>query len=172
MAALDLSFKTYKPEGVLFKLATLTKKRKPGNSPKELFFGGFPEDRRLCVVQCLRRYEECTQQYRNQDNTRVFISYVKPHARVTPQRIAKWIKVVIGEAGIDSSIFSAHSTRGASSTAAAKQGVPTEEILRMADWSQENTFRKFYYRPDRDPTYGQQVLRSGQHTTPSGNNLA
>lgn len=46
MAALDLKYRVYKPEGVAFKLA-LTKKRAVGAPPKELFFGGFPEDENL-----------------------------------------------------------------------------------------------------------------------------
>ena len=128
LAALDLRFRVYKEEGVQFKLATLTKKRNPGHPLKEMFFGGFPDDDKLCVRACLRQYEDCTREYRNQGNTTLFISYVKPHKPVSAQRIAKWIKATIGEAGIDTNIFSAHSTRGAASTAAVKQGITTERF--------------------------------------------
>jgi len=50
--ALNLNYWVYRPEGVLFKLATLTKKRQVGASPKECFFGAFAKDQHLCVVDC------------------------------------------------------------------------------------------------------------------------
>ena len=52
LQALDLRFRVYKPNGVSFKLASLTKKRIPGLPPKELFFGAFSKDKHLCVVEC------------------------------------------------------------------------------------------------------------------------
>ena len=52
LAALDLRFRVYK-QGVQFKLATLTNKRNPGHPLKEIFFGGFPDDDKLCVMPCL-----------------------------------------------------------------------------------------------------------------------
>jgi len=64
LQALDLRFHYYKPHGVLFKLATLTKKRQLGASPKELFFSSFPEDNNLCMVQCLKHYESRTESFR------------------------------------------------------------------------------------------------------------
>ena len=54
LQALDLRYRVFKPEGVLFKLASLTKKRQLGASPKECFFGAFSEDTFLCVVECLK----------------------------------------------------------------------------------------------------------------------
>ena len=144
LAALDLKYRVYKPEGVLFKLPTVTKKRAVGAPPKELFFGGFPDDGNLCVINCLRAYENATQHYRQGQTpvTKLFLSYVKPHGPVTSQRIAKWIKSILGEAGINITEFSAHSTRGAAATAAIKQGVTTAEVLNMADWSTDSTFKR------------------------------
>ena len=50
------------------------------------------------------------------------------------------------DAGIDISIFKAHSVRGAASCAAAGAGVTSKDILDAADWSSEGTFQRFYYR--------------------------
>ena len=61
-----MRFQVYKPNGVVLKLASLTKKRTPGLPPKELFFGAFPDNKRLCVIECLKEYEQRTQR----DNTR------------------------------------------------------------------------------------------------------
>ena len=65
------------------------------------------------------------------------------------------IKTSLEEAGIESSIFSAHSTREASATSAANQGVPVSKILKAADWS---TFNKLYYRPANNPAFTHAVL--------------
>lgn len=161
LAALDLKYRVYRPEGVAFSLATLTKKRKAGSPPKHMFFGAFPEDERLCAVACLKHYEGRTKEHRK-EGTRLFISYVKPHAPISSQRISKWIKYILEDAGIDTSVFGAHSTRGAASTAAASQGITTEEILKMADWSSDSTFKRFYYRPARDANFARQVLNVTQ----------
>ena len=48
-------------------------------------------------------------------------------------------------AGIDVSIFSGHSMRGASTSAAAGAGITMNDIMQAADWSSESVFRRFYY---------------------------
>ena len=50
------------------------------------------------------------------------------------------------EAGIDISIFKAHSVRGGASFMATGAGVTSKDILDAADWSSEGTFQRFYYR--------------------------
>ena len=59
--------------------------------------------------------------------------------------LAGWIKRVLFDAGIDTG-FTAHSTRGAGSSNAAKQGVPVDSILRQADLANESTFVRVYLR--------------------------
>ena len=63
------------------------------------------------------------------------------------------------------SIFTAHSTRSASASAAADSGITSSDILKAADWSTESVFRKFYYRPTHDPLYGRTVLPSRSSET-------
>ena len=65
--------------------------------------------------------------------------------------------MVLGQAGIDTSIFKAHSTRSAAASAAANAGITTADILRAADWSNETTFTKFYYKPVRLKAFGEAV---------------
>ena len=60
---------------------------------------------------------------------------------------------------MDTSIFKAHSVRGASSTAAAEKGVLIADILRTADWSKDSTFKRFYYRPSAGNGHAQTVLQ-------------
>ena len=97
LRALDLRFRVFRPDGVLFRLATLTKKRAPGKPPKEVFFGAFPDNKRLCVRHCLRQYEKVTAKSRpdgEKDNP-LFLSYNRPYSPVTSQRIAHWIKDIL-----------------------------------------------------------------------------
>ena len=161
LAALDVQYRKFCPEGVSFKLASLTKKRAPGIPPKEVFFGAYPPDRHLCVVQCLKHYEDRTKEFQvnhQEGGTKLLLSYIKPHKPVTSQRIAHWIKIFLTEAGIDTSTFTANSVRGASATAAMEKGVTLTDILHTADWSSDTTFQHFYYRPVKDATYAHRVL--------------
>ena len=43
--------------------------------------------------------------------------------------------------------FTVHSTRSGSVSAATDSGATTNDILKVADWSAESVFRKFYYCP-------------------------
>ena len=114
LQALDLRYRSYHPEGVLFQLPTLGKKRIVGAPPKQLMFGAFPSDGRLCVMKCLRQYETDTLIHRKKDpgsSQPLFLSYVKPHKPVTSQRLANWLKEMLGKAGIDTTVFKALSER-------------------------------------------------------------
>jgi site-specific recombinase XerD len=86
------------------------------------------------------------------------LSYIIPHNPVTSSTLARWIKDILQLAGIDTETFSAHSIRRASTSEALRQGISISEILNMADWSQENTFSKFYYRPQFNVSPGKAVL--------------
>ena len=50
-------------------------------------------------------------------------------------------------AGIDVNKFKPHSTRAASTSQAAKRGVPLDIIMKSAGWKSETTFTKFYHKP-------------------------
>ena len=49
-------------------------------------------------------------------------------------------------ANTDVNVYQAHNTRSASTTKAA-QLLPIDVVTRLAGWSQEGTFRKFYDKP-------------------------
>ena len=69
----------------------------------------------------------------------------------------------MASAGIDVSHYKAHSTRAASTSAAARVGVSTAQILLTADWSSANTFSKFYKRDvPCSEEYGRAVLSLAQ----------
>ena len=63
------------------------------------------------------------------------------------------------QAGIDTSIFKVHSTRGASVSAAKNMGITTREILDTANWSTESVFQRFYYKPVRSSNFSDAILK-------------
>ena len=77
---------------------------------------------------------------------KLFISFIRPHKLVTTSTVGRWIKSVLSSAGIDTSVFKAHSVRGAAVTNACIEGVRNAEILRTADWKNESTLRRYYLR--------------------------
>ena len=159
---MDLCFRYFKPNGVLFKIPGLTKCAGPKRPLQKLFLAGFAPDRRLCFVKYLKHYEKVTKKLQQKaENTPnlLFISYVKPHKPVTSATIARWVKTVLSLAGIDS-VFTAHSTRGASTSAAARAGAALSNIMEAADWSRESAFKKFYHRPTQKSAFTMGVLNS------------
>lgn len=89
--------------------------------------------KKLCVHETLNHYLRVTKNLMN--STRLFVSYIKPYRAVTPSTIGRWIKSILGQARINTELFTAHSTRSASTSKAAST-VYTDVILATTglDW--------------------------------------
>ena len=113
-------------------------------------------------MACLKAYEKATASFRQKENWQLFLAVISPHQPVTSSSIARWLKQAIIASGI-STDFTAHSTRGASSTAAAMNGVTIREVMERAGRSREDTFCKHYFRPSEKATlagkYGASMLK-------------
>ncbi len=91
----------------------LVKQSKPGRRQPEFTFSPFSENSALCVVTVYLEYMRRTQPLRAAPNdSPLLLSYVKPHAGISRDTLSRWIKTVMCDAGIDMSMFTAHSTRG------------------------------------------------------------
>ena len=160
-----LSINQYRlnPEGLCFTLTGMTKQSRAGNITKEMFFNRFTEDESICPVTTALHYIQRTESLRlttsGSKQIKFFISWIKPHFSVTSSSIARWLKTVLTLAGMDTSIFKAHSTRGASVSAAKNMGVTTKEILETANWSTESVFQKYYYKQVHSSTFSDAVLK-------------
>ena len=162
LAELDLSNRSYVPEGVVFQPSHLSKQSRPSHHNISFFFPSFKEDKCLCPVEALRAYEERTASFRNNaGENRVFRSFIGKHGPVTSSTIARWIKSCLQKAGVDTTVFKAHSTRVAAATKAAMSGLTVDAIMKAADWSSEGVFQKFYYRPQHSIEFGSSVLAAG-----------
>ncbi|CAH0549561.1 unnamed protein product [Brassicogethes aeneus] len=113
-----------------------------------LNFPKFDKTPQICVANTLKCYLDKTRQLRNDDNKFLIITCKKPYKNANPQTISRWIKLTLGKAGLDTSIFSAHSTRHAATSAAQRKGINLDIIRKTAGWSDSSdTFARFYNRP-------------------------
>ena len=104
-------------------------------------------DVRICTATVVIRYLDVTKAIRNNAD-KLFLAIKSPHKPVDSQTVSRWIKSVLCKSGIDTSIFSAHSVRHASTSTAFKKGISIDVIRRTAGWtSGSKTFATFYNRP-------------------------
>ena len=157
LSQLNIRRMSYTTTGVSFLPTVLAKQSRQGKPITDFFFPSFPDNQTLCPVSTLKVYLDLTKHLRGEES-RLFISFIKPHKAVTSSSIARWLKTILEEAGIDTSVFGAHSTRGASASAAAKAGITTADILKTANWSSESVFQRFYHKSSNQAAYGRAVI--------------
>jgi hypothetical protein len=145
LAAINLQSIAFLNDGGNF---SLFKPRKAQHSgPLQSFFIPSLQDPGSCPVEAVRSYIDVTTPYRNSsNNTKLFILCIKPHRVVTSNTVSGWIRSLLTAAGIDTAIFSAHSTRGAAASKAFNVGMSMDAILKAGHLSRESTFSKFYKR--------------------------
>ncbi|XP_060084159.1 uncharacterized protein LOC132563416 [Ylistrum balloti] len=118
------------------------KQTRPGFHQREITLQQF-EDKQLCVVSICKDYLTRTEPLTGQ-HSKLFLGFQKPYKPVSKATLARWIKTTLASAGIDMNIFTPHSTRAASVSAASRLQVPITSILSTAGWSNTSTFAKFY----------------------------
>lgn len=122
----------------------------------------FRKDISICAATTLEAYITRTRDLRYNGES-LFISFKRPYKVVSTQTLSRWVKKVLNASGVNTDVFSAHSTRHASTSAAKRKGVNLDLIRKTAGWSKNSaTFAKFYDRPvsdDRDQ-FAMSVLNS------------
>ena len=127
---LDLDFVSIKGDSWEFSLAEHTKVSRPGHPARKIYLPAFPDNPRICVVKTLQEYRSRTETRRQ--SSRLLISFVRPFKPISSQTMSRWLRKAMQLAGIDCH-FTGHSTRSASTSAAARAGVPLDSILAAAD---------------------------------------
>lgn len=136
------------------------KQTKPGRHIDPIELMEFKDDGKLCVVEHLKEYLERTRQLRG-EHTKLFLSFIKPYHPVTKDTVSRWVKLVLQQAGIDVTKYTAHSSRAATTSHTMKKGLSLQEIMKTAGWTSTTTFEKFYHKPAETPrNFGQTVLSS------------
>ena len=134
---------------VVFPLGKLTKALRPSKPQIELKFMQFEADPHLDVVACLRHYLQVTPDpFRDspEKQKHLFHCFSTPHNPVVTCTISRWLKELMGAAGIDTSVYKGHSVRGAATSKAKTLGLSSAQISARANWSRVETFHKFYYK--------------------------
>lgn len=139
--SMNLDCMTVLNNKIVFQFKTLLKTSKQGKSYmlELLHF----DDEKLCAMHTVLHYINRTKVQRN--SQQLLLSYCS-HKPVTSSTIARWLKEVLFNSGIDIDKFKAHSYRSAAVSAAFSKGCSLDLILKTADWSSAKNFKKFYLR--------------------------
>ena len=155
---LNLQHMQIREDAYVFHIKELLKQSRPGKSQPAIKFTAYPSDTSLCVVSCLREYISRTESLRTAHG-QLFISYQKPHKPVSRTTISRWVRATLAAAGIDTCYYKPHSTRSASTSAAAATSTPLDTILKTAGWTSASTFAKYYHkRVEQSNSYSDNVL--------------
>lgn len=102
----------------------------------------------ICPATTLKSYILVSAPKRPTSVVNLILTYKRPYKNATAQTIGRWIKQTLHDSGVDTSIFSAHSTRHAATSAALLAGVSVDTIRKSAGWSDQSAvFANFYNRP-------------------------
>lgn len=115
------------------------------------------------IASTLNKYIEISASVRG-EKQKLFLAIKKPHKEVNTQTISRWIESTLTKSGIDTSVFTAHSTRHALSSAAFRNGVNLEVIRKCAGWSKDSEmFAKVYNRSiEQNCEFARSILTTTQ----------
>ena len=131
------------------KIAGLLKTSRPGHHKSQLVLKAYPEDVKVCVMSFIREYVNRTATLRKPnggEGQKLFVGVVPPHKPVGSSTIGRWTKITLSRAGVNTELFSAHSTRAAAASAA-KTVIPVDKLLKTVGWASERTFAMCYDKP-------------------------
>lgn len=115
--ALDIGSMQLTSETCTFVITSLLKTSRPGKHLSPVRFVEYKLDKNLCIIKHIEEYIQRTKVLRG-EQSRLLISYQRPHRVVSVDTISRWLKTILNLAGIDTSKFGAHSTRSAVTSAA------------------------------------------------------
>ena len=131
-------------EEVTFVFDEALKHSRPNWNTEKMTFRAFPQLPGLCPVKAINDYLDVRNTLSGDEA--FFVTQVKPWNAAASDTIARWIKTMLGYAGIDSGKYTAHSCRSAVTSAAAFNGISLTTICKSASWSRVTTFKKHYLR--------------------------
>jgi len=108
---LDIRYMSRSNGTVKFDFSKLTKSWRNGKAPLSNSFKSFIHNTVLCPVLSLDAYLARSHPWR-ENKFQLFLGVQNPHSEVKTCTIARWIKFVLKESGIDTGVYQAHSSRG------------------------------------------------------------
>ena len=147
IAGIQLKNVIVRTNEIQINILDLIKTSAPGREQPILILPFLRANPELCVASTLIKYMQVSSTLRGRTD-KLFITTKKPHRAVSSQTISRWIKYTLSKSGIDTTIFSGHSTRHAATSAAHKNGISLDIIRKTAGWTAESKmFAKVYNRP-------------------------
>lgn len=140
----------FSSNGVEIIFTDILKTSAPGRRQPQVILPYFSAQPEICPVMTLKHYIEVTSGLRPNDDSSdyLFITFKKPYHRASCQSISRWLKQVMSESGIDTTRFTAHSTRHAATSRAHREGLSVDSIIRAVGWSpRSSSFATHYNRP-------------------------
>ena len=119
------------------------KHTKPNTPLEPLIYHYYPGNNKLYIVNCLKSYIGLQNALLGEEIKGGYC-FGKPYKPVSHEKISRWIKSELTDAGVDTSVFRAHSCRSASSSKVKDIGVSLNEILKPGCWKSKHTFRTYY----------------------------
>ena len=159
---LDLKFYHLDPsqKQLMFYIPKVLKNTKPNHHQPPLEFWAFSDNDKWCPIKCFVEYLERTCHIRENScpgEHQLIISYSEPYQPVSVATITRYVRLFLGQAGIDRVAFTAKSTRKSSTSKACSLGLPLKEIIKAGGWTNPHTFQRFYNFPIRK-NFGQTLL--------------
>lgn len=145
LVSLDIGSMKKTQQSYIFNLQEHAKQNRPGNVLSTFCVRKYDQEN-LCPYRTLESYLEKTAPLRETMNTKLFLSYVKPHKAIGSSTVGRWIKQLLQDSGVDTTVYKAHSTRVAS-VSKVSHSLPTDTILRHVGWKSDCVFRRFYNKP-------------------------
>lgn len=148
----------YSSDGISIKIPKRLKTSGKNKVQPNIRLPFFPNTQ-LCVAKTMTIYLEKTEQLRNSQTNNLLITFKKPYKNASSQTISRWVKCMLTLCGIDTNIFTAHSTRHAATSAAAFKGISIDTIRGSAGWSKKSqVFGRFYNRPIITHNFAETIL--------------
>ena len=94
---------------------------------------------------------------RHEQADQLFLSWFNK-TPVTCHTLARWLKMALSQAGINTYQFSPHSFRGAGLSAALRRGASITEIEASGCWTNTENFNRHYFAPEWTSSVGQIIL--------------
>lgn len=134
------------PEKILIKIPEKIKTTGKNKLQPVLTIPFFKENYKVCAADTLMTYLARTKNLRGSEKF-LFISFQKPYKKVSSQTLSHWVTETLSVAGLNTNVFSAHSTRHASTSTAKNNGISIDLIKKTAGWTaNSSTFARFYER--------------------------
>ena len=130
----------------IFCIDQIVKQSTPSRDQPILLRPRVVADSMLCVATVLDQHIDRTSSLQGEEQQQ-FGSYVQPHQGVSKDTISRWIKTVMQQAGLDTTVFKPHSTRAASTSKAHSCNVSLPAVMKATSWTSDCVFNIFYNKP-------------------------